>query len=149
LDYFDPDPAYRFELELAELDDKQSVTAETTADSEREYVAWGEFRFGLDGEQRMLRAFRHVGDDSDGGSGSPSATRRTAGRRTAPTGTSTSTPTKTRPTTVGGWSLQPRLQPFCAYSAAYECPLVPVSNWLETRTEAGERSYEGAERHGA
>jgi uncharacterized protein (DUF1684 family) len=29
--------------------------------------------------------------------------------------------------------------PVCAFSDAYECPLVPTENWLDVRIEAGEK----------
>jgi uncharacterized protein (DUF1684 family) len=33
--------------------------------------------------------------------------------------------------------------PTCAYNEAYECPLIPMENWLDVRVEAGERAYPG------
>ncbi|MFB6175620.1 MAG: DUF1684 domain-containing protein, partial [Halobaculum sp.] len=32
--------------------------------------------------------------------------------------------------------------PFCAYADAYECPLVPVDNWLDVPIRAGEKTPE-------
>jgi uncharacterized protein (DUF1684 family) len=33
--------------------------------------------------------------------------------------------------------------PTDAYNHAYECPLVPMENWLDMAVEAGERSFSG------
>jgi hypothetical protein len=151
LNYFDPDPAYRFELELAELDEEQPVTVETTADGEREYVARGVFAFDLDGETRTLRAFRRAagdgdGDDADDGFWLPFRDA-TSGEETYGAGRYIDLDADEDRTEDGRWivDFNRAYNPFCAYSAAYECPLIPVSNWVETRIEAGERTYEGAE----
>ena len=49
----------------------------------------------------------------------------------------------------GTWvlDLNRAYNPTCAYNPAYECPLVPASNWLEVPIEAGERDFPG-EVHG-
>jgi hypothetical protein len=31
--------------------------------------------------------------------------------------------------------------PTCAYNHAYECPLIPMENWLDVRIEAGEKDF--------
>jgi hypothetical protein len=48
-------------------------------------------------------------------------------------------------TANGRWvvDLNEAYNPTCAYNYAYECPMVPVENWLDVRIEAGERDYPG------
>ncbi|MFC4358709.1 DUF1684 domain-containing protein [Halobium salinum] len=148
LDYFDPDPAYRFELDLQEADEKETLTVETTTDGVREYVAWGVFRFDLDEEEHTLRAFRNAGDDEDEGFWLPFRDG-TSGEETYGAGRYVDLDADEDRTDDGRWvvDFNRAYNPFCAYSAAYECPLVPASNWLETRIEAGEKTYEGSESH--
>lgn len=31
--------------------------------------------------------------------------------------------------------------PTCAYNHAYECPLIPMENWLDVAIEAGEKKF--------
>jgi len=48
LQYFEPDPAFRFELPLDEHDNSEVITVETTTAGARQYHRWGEFRFEMD-----------------------------------------------------------------------------------------------------
>ncbi len=148
LEYYDPDPSYRFVLPLHEHDEKERVTVETTADGEQTYRRWGEFRFELDGEQYTLQAYQPIGD---------------ADRFWAPFRDDTNDeetygagryldlePDRHR--VEDGWVLDfnEAYNPTCAYNYAYECPLIPMENWLDTRIEAGERAFpaEPADPHG-
>jgi hypothetical protein len=137
LDYFPPNPDLRFELTLYEHADKETRTVSTTADGEREYVVWGEFRFTVDGEECTLQAYRADPDED---------------RFWLPFRDETSTEE-----TYGAgryidledehhlegdtWlvDFNEAYSPLCAYSPRYECPLIPMENWLDVRIEAGER----------
>lgn len=50
LDYYPPDPDYRFEVELDEHAEKETVRMAYTRGEEQDFVRWGEFRFEIDGE---------------------------------------------------------------------------------------------------
>ncbi|SDM16625.1 hypothetical protein SAMN04487949_1112 [Halogranum gelatinilyticum] len=139
LSYFDPDPAYRFELELHEHETKETVTVATTTEGERDYVAWGEFRFTVDGEEQTLQAYSR-----DGGGDEFWLPFRdeTSGEETYGAGRYLELDAEDR-TDEGTWILDFNYaySPFCAYNEAYECPLVPMANWLEVEIRAGEKTY--------
>ncbi|SDF63796.1 hypothetical protein SAMN04488067_106163 [Halorubrum xinjiangense] len=139
LAYFDPDPAFRFELPVHEHDEKETVTVETTADGEQTYRRWGEFRFEVDGEAAMLQAYR----PADG------ADRFWVPFRDATSGEATYGAGRyldlepDRDRVDGEWIVDFNLayNPTCAYNHAYECPLVPTENWLDVAIEAGEKDF--------
>ncbi|AUV83385.1 hypothetical protein C2R22_18480 [Salinigranum rubrum] len=141
LDYYDPDPSYRYELDLYEHDDVEEVTVGTSAEGERTYLRWGEFRFEVDGEAVTLQAYR----PADGSDRLWVPFRdETSGEETYGAGRYLDLePDHHR---VGGrWVLDfnRAYNPTCAYNPAYECPLVPMENWLDVRIEAGERDFPG------
>jgi len=148
LSYFEPDPVYRFVLPLSEHDEKETVTVETTADGEQMYRRWGEFRFELDGAEQTLQAYRPRGDadrfwvpfrDETNGEETYDAGRyldlEPDGHRVD-----------------GEWVLDfnAAYNPTCAYNYAYECPLIPMENWLDVRIPVGERDFpaDPADPHG-
>jgi hypothetical protein len=139
LDYYDVDPAYRFVLPLHEHEEKERITVETTADGEQTYLRWGEFRFELDGDQYTLQAYRsdretdrlwvpfrdQTNDEETYGAGRYLDLEFDHHR------------------TDEGWVLDFNVayNPTCAYNYAYECPMIPMDNWLDVRIEAGERDF--------
>ncbi|MFC7068293.1 DUF1684 domain-containing protein [Halobaculum lipolyticum] len=138
LRYFDPDPSYRFEATLHEHDDPERITVETTTDGAREYDTVGEFRIAVDGDDVTLQAFRSPGDDHRLWVPFRDAT---GGEETYPAGRYLDLEAPDDRTADGDWVLDfnEAYNPYCAYSAAYECPLVPVDNWLDVAIRAGER----------
>ncbi|SEK53512.1 DUF1684 domain-containing protein [Haloferax larsenii] len=143
LDYFDPEPGLRFELALEAYDDPETITIGTTTDGERDYLVWGAFEFEIDGETYSLDAYRTTPEED---------------RLWVPFRDETNTEETygagryldleaADRTDDGQWVLDFNYayNPFCAYSPQYECPLVPMENWLEVRIEAGEMDYEGPE----
>ena len=141
LSYYPVDPDYRFELRLREHDDVESLTVETTAGGQQEYLRWGEFRFDLAGEEQRLQAYRSDADED---------------RFWVPFRDDTNDeetygagryldlePDSHR--TGDRWVLDfnAAYNPTCAYNEAYECPLIPVENWLDLPVEAGEQDYPG------
>lgn len=142
LDHYPPDSRYRYELALHRHEDPESITVETTADGQRTYLRWGEFRFTVEGESVTLQAYKASPDDDrlwvpfrDATSGE---TTYGAGRYLDLTEANHRRPD-------GTWVLDFNLayNPTCAYNEAYECPLIPMENWLEVPIEAGERAYPG------
>lgn len=138
LEYFEVDPDYRYVLALAEHDEKEPVTVETTAEGEQTYLRWGEFRFERDGV-RVLQAYRPD---------------RTADRLWVPFRDETNGAETygagryidledDEHLTTEGWVLDfnRAYNPTCAYNSAYECPLIPRGNWLDVRIEAGEKDF--------
>ena len=140
LDHYDVDPDYRFELELHRYDDPETVTVETTADGEQTYRRVGQFRFEVDGTEVTLDAF----EPTDGSDRLWVPFRdATSGEETYGAGRYIDLEPAEDRLDDGTWvlDLNRAYNPTCAYNPAYECPLVPASNWLEVPIEAGERDF--------
>ncbi|WP_135667461.1 DUF1684 domain-containing protein [Halorhabdus rudnickae] len=142
LDYYEVDPAYRYELPLSEYDEKERITVETTAEGSQEYIRRGEFTFEIDGENVTLQAYKPAsGEDRfwvpfrD----------ETNGEETYGAGRYVDLEPDHHRTDDGTWILDLNLayNPTCAYNGAYECPLIPTENWLNVAVEAGEKEYPG------
>ncbi len=148
LEYYDPDPSYRFVLPLHEHEDRERVTVETTADGEQTYRRWGEFHPEIDGETYTLQAYR---PDADADRFWVPFRDDTNGEETYGAGRYLDLEPDTH-RADDGWVLDfnEAYNPTCAYNYAYECPLIPMENWLDTRIEAGERDFpaEPADPHG-
>lgn len=140
LRYFQPDQAYRFEVPLREHAVKEEVTVETTTDGERTYLRWGEFRLDVDGESVTLQAYRRPDDDE---SYWVPFRDETSGEETYGAGRYIDLDESDR-TEEGDWivDFNRAYSPFCAYNERYECPLIPMENWLDVRIEAGEKNVE-------
>lgn len=138
LAYYPPDTSYRFELELVEFDDSETLTVETTQDGTQTYHRWGAFEFELDGAKRTVTAYKR--DPSDPALWVPFRDE-TNGETTYGAGRYLDLDGENR-TDDGRWELDfnRAYSPFCAYADAYECPLVPTENWLDSSIEAGERT---------
>ena len=141
LRYFDPDPDYRVEAELREHGDPEEIVLETTQDGERRYRNVGEFRVRLADGGVTLQAYRAPGHEDrlwvplrD----------ETNGDETYPAGRYLDLEDPDDRTKDGRWVLDfnEAYSPFCTYSGAYECPLVPMENRLDVAVRAGERTPE-------
>lgn len=144
LEYYPPEPSLRFELPLHEHDDLETITIATTTEGEREYLRWGEFQFAVEGEEATLQAYKADPDDErlwvpfrD----------ETNGDETYGAGRYLDLEEAHDRNPDGTWTLDFNLayNPFCAYSEQFECPLVPMDNWLDVPIQAGEKTYEGVE----
>lgn len=142
LAHFPPDESYRFELPLAEHEEKEQITVSTSADGEQEYFRWGEFRFSINDTECSLQAFKSAPDEPrlwvpfrD----------ETNGDETYGAGRYIDLESDHHQTDTGTWILDfnQAYNPTCAYNEAYECPLIPMENWLDCRIEAGEKDYPG------
>ena len=137
LDYYDPDPSYRFVRSLHESDDPERITVETTTDGSKEYLAVGRFRFDLGDAERTLVAYRRPGGDANLWLPFRDAT---SGETTYGAGRYLDLDAEAdREGERWVVDFNRAYSPFCAYSDAYECPLVPPTNWLEVPVEAGEK----------
>jgi hypothetical protein len=139
LDYYPPDPDYRFVLDLDEHDDHEEITVETTTDGAQRYHRWGTFRFELDGEEYGVDGFKRVGEEDADRLWVP-VRDATSGDTTYGAGRYLDLDADDR-TDDGRWVVDFNYlySPFCAYNDAYECPLTPMSNWIDAPIEAGEK----------
>jgi len=140
LDYFPPDPNYRFELELHEHEEKKLVKMAYTKGQERDFTRWGEFRFIVGGKECKLQAYKSNPEDErlfilfrDA----------TSGKETYGAGRYLDVEPERDRTAEDKWSLDfnKAYNPWCVYSKDYTCPLVPQENSLEVAIPAGEKDY--------
>ncbi|WP_435196945.1 DUF1684 domain-containing protein [Natronomonas sp. EA1] len=158
LAYFDPDPAYRVEAEVELVDEDDTITMETTADTEVEYERVARLHFELDGEEYSLVAYQQA--DGQGASLFVPFRDKTTGQQTYGAGRYMEFEVgeaRSASENASGERSDPRAEgsiedvetvtldfnlayhPFCAYNEAFACPLPPQENWLETVVEAGEK----------
>ncbi|MFO7927720.1 DUF1684 domain-containing protein, partial [Natronomonas sp.] len=144
LEYFDPDPAYRVEatVELDESD--ETIAMATSTDGEQLYERVVRLHFEVpdqhgDRTEQTLVGYRRV-DQGEGSLFVPFRDK-TTGQQTYPGGRYIELHYDGKPEDGITFTLDFNLaySPFCAYSAAYECPLPPQENWLEIAIPAGER----------
>jgi uncharacterized protein len=140
LDYYPPDPKYRFETELHEHREKKTVRMTYTKGGDRDFIQWGEFRFKIDGEECVLQAYRSNVEEGQLFIPLKDAT---SGRETYGAGRYVDLNSARDFTADGKWILDLNrvYNPWCIYSEGYTCPLVPPENWLKVSVSAGEKSY--------
>jgi uncharacterized protein (DUF1684 family) len=140
LDYFPPDAAYRFELELNEYEEKRVVGMAYTKGKEQGFLRWGEFRFKVGDKEQAIQAYKRDPEEErlfilfrDA----------TSGKETYGAGRYLDLEPERDQTAEGNWILDfnKAYNPWCVYSEMYTCPLVPPENWLEVPIYAGEKNY--------
>jgi uncharacterized protein (DUF1684 family) len=140
LEYYPPDPGYRFELELHEHSEQQVVRMAYTKGNEQGFLCWGEFRFKIAGKELSLQAYKRSRGEETLFIPFKDAT---SGKETYGAGRYIDLEPDTDRTDEGKWVLDfnQAYNPWCVYSEAYTCPIVPVENWLELPIYAGEKDY--------
>ncbi len=140
LAYYPADPAYRFELEMHEHEEKETVRMAYTKGNEREFLRWGEFQFTIAGQKEALQAYKSDREEErlfillkDS----------TSGKETYGGGRYLDLEPERDVTRDGKWILDfnKAYNPWCVYSKDYTCPLVPQENCLEVAIPAGEKVY--------
>jgi len=140
LEYYPPDPSYRFELELYEHPEKQAVRMAYTKGNEQDFLCWGEFRFKIGGKEQALQAYRSNPQEEMLFVPFRDAT---SGKETYEAGRYLDLEPERNHTAEGKWILDfnQAYNPWCVYSEAYTCPFVPTENWLGVSIQAGEKNY--------
>ncbi len=140
LDYYPPDPEYRFELEAFEHQDKEDIKIEDTKGNIRDFIRWGEFRFMIKGQNCVLQIYK--GSLYDEQLFLPFRDS-TSGKETHGAGRYLDLQPYVNKTDEGLWVLDfnEAYNPWCAYSNDYACPLTPPENWLKVPIYAGEKEY--------
>jgi len=138
LNYYPPDPNYRFELN--EHNDKRTVQIEDTGGNIRNLPRWGEFLFKINNEECILQAYK-----SESGEERLFIPFRdaTSGKETYGAGRYIDVEYGKDFTSEGKWILDfnKTYNPWCGYSKNYVCPFVPTENWLNLPVLAGEKKY--------
>jgi uncharacterized protein (DUF1684 family) len=139
LSYYPITPDFRFELELHEHSNKETIQIEDTQRNIRQFLRWGEFRFKVGSEQYSLQCYKNAPEEErlfipfrD----------TTSGKETYGAGRYLDIDSGDL-TTNGKWILDfnEAYNPWCAYSENYACPFVPPENWLKVPIKAGEKNY--------
>jgi len=140
LDYYPPDPGWRFEIELHEHEDKEAVRMAYTKGEELDFIRWGEFRFRAGGEECVLQAYK---SDAEEGRLFIPFRDATSGKETYGGGRYLDLDAARDRTADGRWilDLNRAYNPWCVYSEEYTCPFVPRENWLAVPVRAGEKNY--------
>lgn len=135
LDYYPPDPAYRYLLPLQPAAEAEPLTFQTNSGDERTYYRLGTIEFEVEGEAASLAVYKSADHDGlflpfrDATSGSETYG---AGRYL-------------EPHDLGGGELlvdfNLAYNPFCTYSSNYSCPLPPFDNTVRFPIRAGEKAF--------
>jgi uncharacterized protein (DUF1684 family) len=140
LEYYPPDPSYRFELELHEHPEKQVVRMAYTKGNAQDFIRWGEFRFNIGGKEQALQAYKSAAWEEMLFIPFKDAT---SGKETYGAGRYIDLEPDRDSTPEGKWILDfnRAYNPWCVYSEDYTCPFVPTENWLQVPIHAGEKNY--------
>ena len=136
LNYYPPDPAWRFELPLHKAEQVEELTIQTSTDDEQTYYRVGTIEFEVEGEVARLAVYKSPHHDE------PFIPFRdaTSGQETYGAGR------YLEPVELGDGKLlvdfNAAYNPYCAYSEHYSCPLPPLENWLKVPIRAGEKAYQ-------
>jgi uncharacterized protein (DUF1684 family) len=141
LDYYPPDPDFRFELELLEHKEKTNLKINDTKGYVREFLRWGEFRFKIKDEECILQAYNNGNLEEDRLFVPFRA--KTSGNETYGAGRYIDLNYEEHCTQEGKWILDfnKAYNPWCAYSEHYACPYIDPENWLQVPIYAGEKNY--------
>lgn len=139
LNYYPPQPDYRYTLLLERADEPEPLTFQTSTGDERTYYRIGVVSFEVEGQPAQLAIYKSDDHDElflpfrDATSGNETYG---AGRYLEPEALASGE-------IVVDFNLA--YNPFCAYSEDYSCPLPPVENWLKIPIRAGEKAFEKPE----
>jgi uncharacterized protein (DUF1684 family) len=144
LNYYAPDPNYRFELKLQEHHEKNIVKIEDTQENEREFLRWGEFTFSVNETDCTLQAYKGSAEEDRLFIPFRDAT---SGKETYGGGRYLDLEIDSHLFAEGQWVLDfnEAYNPWCAYSSDYACPFTPSENRLTVPIPAGEKNYTSAE----
>jgi uncharacterized protein (DUF1684 family) len=135
LNYYPPDPAYRYILPLERAEQLEPLVFQTSTGDERTYYRLGTVEFEVDGQPARLAIYQSDEHDElflpfrDATSGHETYG---AGRYLEPEELASGE-------IVIDFNLA--YNPFCAYSEDYSCPLPPFENHLKVAIRAGEKNY--------
>jgi uncharacterized protein (DUF1684 family) len=134
LQYYEPDLAFQYMLQLQPADPER-ITLQTNTGDEQTYNRIGTVKFEVDDEPAEAAMYQSTDDDDlflpfrDA----------TSGKETYGAGR------YLEPVDLGNGEVlvdfNLAYNPYCAYSPNYSCPLPPVENWLKVPIRAGEKKF--------
>lgn len=134
LPYYDPDPAYRFVLDLEPAAEPETLSIPRTGGDDVPYTRVGTFTFEAPDGPGTLAAYR---TDAGGDDLFLMFRDATSGHETYGAGRYL----EAKPLKSGRWyvDFNRAYHPFCVHNEAFTCPLPPPENWLQIPVPAGER----------
>ena len=139
LRYYPADKAYCFSAQFAPAVTQDTVRLATSTGRPEKYLRWGQASFILDKREYKLTLFRAaVGPDTT--LFVPFADR-TNGAATYGAGRYLDAPLPAPDDTEILLDFNTAYNPYCAYNAAYTCPLPPAENRLNVALPAGEKTF--------
>jgi len=141
--YYPPHGEYRFELDIIEHADKETLQIEDTKGHIRDFLRFGEFRFSIRNTEYALQAYKS--DPQEGRLFIPFKDS-TSGTETYGGGRYLDLEPENDLTSDGKWILDfnKAYNPWCAYSDNYACPFIPRENVIDAVIPAGEKKYPGS-----
>ncbi len=136
LNYYSPNPDYRYTLPLNRADNPEPLTFQTNTGDERTYYRIGTVEFEVEGDPAQLALYQS-GDHDELFLPFRDAT---SGKETYGAGRYLEPEALADGTILLDFNLA--YNPFCAYSESYSCPLPPFENHLtKVAIRAGEKMY--------
>ena len=137
LNYFDPDPSFRFETKLQRYADPQAVMVATSKGTRQLFNRVGYFDLNIADAQLHINAYQPAGRDD------PSLfvpfRDATSGEESYGAARYLDLEVEHNDEYVVDFNYA--YNPYCAYSEDYVCPLPPQENWLKVHIRAGEKKY--------
>jgi len=135
LQYFPENPDLRLEVDVQELQEKDTIEMQTSTGSVQAYTRYGKFKFNVEGQEAELTLYAYQNGfflpfaDSLAGEQTYGA-----GRYLEP-----------EPLPNGRLlvDFNYAYNPYCAYNDLFSCPLTPFENRLHVPIRAGEKLPEG------
>ena len=137
LNYFDPDPAFRFEAKLRRCGNPEAFILATSKGTRQLFNRVGYFDLNIADARVRINTYQSAGRDDpnlflpfrDGTSGTESY------------GAARYIDLEVEHNDEYVVDFNYAYNPHCAYSEDYVCPLPPQENWLEVQIRAGEKKY--------
>lgn len=134
LRYFPENLDLDLEVEMETFPGREEINIQTNTGDVRRYERYGRFKFEVDGDEAELTVYR-----DDHGFFLPFLDS-LAGKETYGAGR------YLEPTPLPGGRLHVNFNlaynPYCAYNAAWSCPITPAENRLKVAIRAGEKVFE-------
>lgn len=139
LAYYPVDSKYKVQAELEPIEEKKIVNLGTNDGKQRAFVPYAYAAFDLDGFRNRLLILEVIERGPEKGKLFLAFGDRTSAEETYGAGRYLDLEkSKTNLITL---DFNKAYNPYCAYSAAYSCPLPPSENLLNIPIKAGEKNY--------
>ncbi len=138
LNYYPPDPSYKFHARLERFEKPDQVKMVTSKGSQRAYLKYGALVFELQGKELKLFVYKSTEDPFSRSLFVPFSDA-TSGNETYKSGRYLDLEEQ------GGneydLDFNMAYNPYCAYTEDYICPIPPAENRLPVNITAGEKNY--------